>query len=123
VTRLKVAGAGGCAIVKKYSGHGVGRLFHTLPTIPHYANSKAFGIMREGHIFTIEPMLNLGTNGGDLTWPDNWTASTRDGKRSAQFEHTFLVTATGCDILTARPGTNTCEMIWDAEMEDWLRRP
>ena len=93
---------------------------HTAPSIPHYANSKAFGIMRPGHVFTVEPMLNLGANGGDKTWPDNWTAVTPDGVRSAQFEHTFLVTETGCEILTARPGTSRSEMTYD---EAWLRRP
>ena len=57
--------------------------------------------MKAGHVFTIEPMINLGVP-GDATWDDNWTAVTTDGKRSAQFEHTLLVTETGCEILTAR---------------------
>jgi methionyl aminopeptidase len=118
----RVARLGGCAVVTKYCGHGVGRLFHTTPSIPHYANSKAMGIMRPGHIFTIEPMLNLGPNAGDVTWPDGWTASTKDGRRSAQFEHTFLVTELGCEILTARPGTSKHDMVWDQEMENWLSR-
>lgn len=119
----KIATKNGCAVVKKYSGHGVGRLFHCLPTIPHYPHNKAIGIMRPGHIFTIEPMLNLGTNWGDILWPDNWTAATKDGKRSAQFEHTFLVTETGCEILTQRPGRSKTEMIWDDELEKLLTRP
>jgi methionyl aminopeptidase len=119
----RIAGKNGCAVVKKYCGHGVGRLFHCMPSIPHYAHNKAVGIMRPGHIFTIEPMLNLGTNWGDVLWPDNWTAATKDGKRSAQFEHTFLVTETGCEILTARPGTSKSEMIWDDELEQRLTRP
>jgi methionyl aminopeptidase len=56
--------------------------------------------MKPGHVFTIEPMINEGT-WQDVSWPDNWTAVTTDGKRSAQFEHTLLVTETGVEILTA----------------------
>ncbi|KAK2492863.1 hypothetical protein MC885_011736, partial [Smutsia gigantea] len=65
------------------------------------AENKAVGVMKAGHVFTIEPMI---CEGGwqDETWPDGWTAVTRDGKRSAQFEHTLLVTDTGCEILTRR---------------------
>ncbi|XP_064416198.1 methionine aminopeptidase 1 isoform X2 [Latimeria chalumnae] len=65
------------------------------------AENKAVGVMKPGHVFTIEPMI---CEGGwqDETWPDGWTAVTRDGKRSAQFEHTLLVTETGCEILTRR---------------------
>ena len=62
---------------------------------------QAPGIMREGHVFTIEPMINAGTH-KDVTWPDGWTSSTSDGKRSAQFEHQLVITATGCEVLTAR---------------------
>lgn len=119
----RVATKNGCAVVKKYGGHGVGKLFHCAPNIPHYAKNKAIGIMRPGHIFTIEPMLNLGTDWGDVLWPDKWTVSTRDGKRSAQFEHTFLVTETGCEVLTAHPGTSRKEMIWDDALEARLTRP
>jgi methionyl aminopeptidase len=68
--------------------------------------------MRAGHIFTIEPMINLGLP-GDVTWPDGWTAVTVDGKRSAQFEHTMLVTSTGVELLTARLDAPTDRMIWD----------
>lgn len=57
--------------------------------------------MKAGHSFTIEPMISEGI-WRDLLWPDNWTAVTQDGKLSAQFEHTLLVTETGCDILTRR---------------------
>lgn len=98
---------GGCSIVTSYCGHGVGKLFHGPPDVPHYRKNKAVGIMKPGHIFTIEPMLNIGGNSGDTTWPDDWTAVTRDGKRSAQFEHTFLVTESGCEVLTARIGTDS----------------
>ena len=57
--------------------------------------------MKAGHIFTIEPMINAGVH-KDITWPDNWTAVTADGQRSAQFEHTILITETGYELLTAR---------------------
>ena len=111
----KTAAAGGCSVVRSYCGHGVGRLFHTAPVIPHYAKNKAVGIMRPGHTFTIEPMINLGNSWRDKLWPDNWTAVTADGARSAQFEHTFLVTEDGVDILTARPGAPTDRLVWDEE--------
>ncbi|ODV91745.1 hypothetical protein CANCADRAFT_75421 [Tortispora caseinolytica NRRL Y-17796] len=99
-----VATEGRCSIVKNYVGHGVNQMFHCAPNIPHYANNKAPGVLQEGMTFTIEPMLALGT-GKDKTWPDHWTAVTQDGKRSAQFEHTLLVTATGVEILTDPNGT------------------
>ena len=59
--------------------------------------------MEVGHIFTIEPMINLGGY-RDILWPDDWTAVTLDGSRSAQFEHTMVVTETGCELLTGRVG-------------------
>lgn len=74
-------------------------MFHCPPTVAHYAKNKSVGTMRAGHVFTIEPMINEGS-WNDLIWPDDWTAVTADGKRSAQFEHTLLVTDSGCDILT-----------------------
>lgn len=89
------------SVVRAYTGHGVGKLFHTTPNIPHYKNNKALGTMKPGHIFTIEPMINEG-DWKDVTWLDNWTAVTADGKRSAQFEHTILITEDGCEVLTAR---------------------
>lgn len=91
----------GLSVVRTYCGHGVGRLFHCNPNIPHYKNNKAIGVMKPGHIFTIEPMINEGT-WKDVTWFDDWTAVTADGKRSAQFEHTILITDDGCEVLTAR---------------------
>lgn len=93
--------AHGYSVVRKYCGHGIHRLFHTAPQVPHYAKNKAFGIMKPGHTFTIEPMISEG-NWRDITWPDEWTAVTSDGKRSAQFEQTFLVTETGYEVLTQR---------------------
>ena len=79
----------GCSIVKSYCGHGIGTLFHTAPNIPHYPKNKAKGAMQVGHVFTIEPMINLG-GWEDVTWPDNWTAVTRDGSRSSQFERKWV---------------------------------
>lgn len=111
-TITRVAHGAGFTVVKSYCGHGVGRLFHTAPNVPHYAKNKAVGIMRAGHVFTIEPMINEGTH-GDTQWPDGWTVVTRDGKRSAQFEHTLVVTDTGVELLTARAGAPRGEMVWD----------
>ncbi|KAF9005623.1 peptidase M24, structural domain-containing protein [Cyathus striatus] len=85
-----IARANGCAVVRTYTGHGINNLFHCSPNIPHYAKNKAVGTMKPGMAFTIEPMINLGPNWGDVHWPDNWTATTVDGKRSAQFEDTLM---------------------------------
>ena len=90
-----------CSVIRTYCGHGIHRLFHASPQIPHYRNSKVAGFMKPGHCFTIEPMLALG-EWKDMMWPDNWTAATVDGKRSAQFEHMLLITEDGCDVLTKR---------------------
>ncbi|KAJ1853789.1 Methionine aminopeptidase 1 [Coemansia sp. RSA 2703] len=95
------AKANGFSVVRTYCGHGVGRMFHSAPNIPHYAKNRAIGVMKKGHVFTIEPMINEGRF-EDQTWRDNWTAVTVDGKRSAQFEHTLLVTDDGCEVLTRR---------------------
>ena len=102
------------SVVTTYCGHGIGRLFHTSPNVPHYAKNKAKGTMQPGHIFTIEPMINAGAS-EDVLWPDNWTAVTRDGSRSAQFEHTMLVTETGVELLTARVGEPTDRIVWAKE--------
>jgi len=90
-----------CSVVRTYCGHGINELFHAAPNVPHYAKSKATGIAKPGMCFTIEPMVSLGTY-RDKTWPDNWTSVTLDGKKSAQFEHTLLVTEDGVEVLTAR---------------------
>lgn len=99
-----VAQSNGCAVVRTFVGHGVNDQFHPPPNIPHYAKNKSAGILKPGMCFTIEPMINLGTNWGDIHWPDNWTATTIDGKRSAQFEETLLVTEDGVEVLTAGKG-------------------
>ncbi|KAL8292288.1 hypothetical protein RQP46_001754 [Phenoliferia psychrophenolica] len=99
-----IARAQGFATNRTYVGHGINQLFHCAPNIAHYANSMStVGTMKAGMIFTIEPMICT-SNALDLHWPDNWTAVTKDGKPSAQFEETLLVTATGVEVLTAAPG-------------------
>uniref|UniRef100_A0A6M2DED1 Methionine aminopeptidase n=1 Tax=Xenopsylla cheopis TaxID=163159 RepID=A0A6M2DED1_XENCH len=97
----KHAQAHGFSVVRSYCGHGIHRLFHTAPNVPHYAKNKAIGVMKPGHCFTIEPMISEGTWRDDQ-WPDNWTAVTCDGLWSAQFEQTLLVNENGCEILTKR---------------------
>ncbi|XP_050296326.1 methionine aminopeptidase 1 isoform X2 [Anthonomus grandis grandis] len=101
----KHAQAHGYSVVRSYCGHGIHRLFHTAPNVPHYAKNKAIGVMQPGHCFTIEPMISMGT-WKDEMWPDKWTAVTADGKWSAQFEQTLLVNETGCEILTKRREKN-----------------
>ncbi|OAA44718.1 methionine aminopeptidase 1 [Beauveria brongniartii RCEF 3172] len=90
-----------CSVIRTYCGHGIGKLFHCPPNVPHYAKNKTPGECKAGMTFTIEPMIALGKY-RDITWPDNWTSTTIDGKRTAQFEHTLLVTEDGVEVLTAR---------------------
>lgn len=97
----KVARNNGFSVVRSYCGHGIDEQFHTAPVVPHYRKNKAVGMCKPGMTFTIEPMINAGSWRDEL-WPDNWTAVTADGKPSAQFEHTVLVTADGFEVLTAR---------------------
>jgi methionyl aminopeptidase len=89
----------GMSVVRAYCGHGIGERFHSSLQIPHYYEPDAKTIMQPGMTFTIEPMINLG-NWQHRTWDDGWTAVTADGSRSAQFEHTLLVTEQGAEILT-----------------------
>jgi len=96
----KYAARFGYGVVRDYTGHGVGREFHSGLIIPHYDAAPAYDMeIKEGMIFTIEPMLTLGTIEWDL-WDDDWTVVTHDRKRTAQFEHTMVVTADGVDVLT-----------------------
>ncbi|GAA5915176.1 hypothetical protein JCM8208_002159 [Rhodotorula glutinis] len=89
---------------KTYSGHGINQLFHApAPNVFHYAGNRASGVMKPGQTFTIEPMICVGQQ-KDVHWPDKWTATTIDGKASAQFEETLLITETGVEVLTAAPG-------------------
>ena len=89
----------GYGVVRDFTGHGIGKTFHSGLIIPHFDDPDADLIMEPGMTFTIEPMLTLGTIEYDI-WPDGWTAVTKDRKRTAQFEHTVLVTADGHEILT-----------------------
>ncbi|KAI4313964.1 hypothetical protein L6164_026907 [Bauhinia variegata] len=88
----------GYAVVDRFVGHGVGKVFHSEPIIVHTRNDNP-GCMVEGLTFTIEPILTMGST-DCITWPDNWTAVTSDGSPAAQFEHTILITRTGAEILT-----------------------
>jgi methionyl aminopeptidase len=93
------AEAAGFGVVRNYCGHGIGEVFHSQPQIPHYFEPSATTLMEPGMTFTIEPMITLGT-WRHVSWDDGWTAVTADGRRTAQFEHTVVVTDTGVDVLT-----------------------
>ncbi|WP_419854141.1 type I methionyl aminopeptidase [Candidatus Poriferisodalis sp.] len=89
----------GYGVVREFVGHGIGQIFHRLPNIPHYFDPAARTELVEGMTFTVEPMITAGTPRAQL-WPDGWTAMTADRSRTAQFEHTVLVTADGAELLT-----------------------
>lgn len=103
----------GLSTVRNFCGHGIGSTFHTNPNILHYRNSEPNGQMAEGHTFTIEPMICEGSAKA-LTWPDEWTATTVDGGRSAQFEHTLLVTKDGVEALTGKTNESMLQF-WERE--------
>uniref|UniRef100_A0A7S1DDL8 Methionine aminopeptidase n=1 Tax=Cyclophora tenuis TaxID=216820 RepID=A0A7S1DDL8_CYCTE len=105
--------AKGFTTVKNFCGHGIGSVFHANPNILHYRNNEPNGQMTSGHTFTIEPMICEGV-AKPLTWPDQWTATTVDGKRSAQFEHTLLVTAEGVEALTGKIETSPLQF-WERD--------
>ncbi len=96
--------ARGYSVVLEYCGHGIGRNFHEDPVIIHVGRPKHGVILKAGMTFTIEPMINMGKAKTVLDEEDGWTARTADGSLSAQFEHTVLVTPTGVEVLTLRPG-------------------
>ena len=89
----------GYGVVREFIGHGIGDQFHTSLQIPHYYDPHNDTVLLPGMTFTIEPMINRGSHRLEM-WNDGWTVSTRDMQRSAQFEHTILVTETGFDLLT-----------------------
>ena len=90
----------GYGVVRDFTGHGIGTAFHSGLVIPHYDAAPQYNtVIEPGMTFTIEPMLNLGTDEWDM-WDDGWTVVTKDRRRSAQFEHTILITDTGAEILT-----------------------
>ncbi|MDF3935993.1 type I methionyl aminopeptidase [Pseudomonas citronellolis] len=97
----KYAEKNGFSVVREYCGHGIGKVFHEEPQVLHYGRAGTGLELKEGMIFTIEPMINQGRPETRLLG-DGWTAITKDRKLSAQWEHTILVTADGYEILTLR---------------------
>jgi methionyl aminopeptidase len=98
-------------VVKAFIGHGIGEQFHTDIQVLHYYDERANTIMRPGMTFTIEPMITMGSWQHKMVFDDNWTAITADGRRTAQYEHTILVTDDGFDVLTA-PGAVSPSAPW-----------
>jgi methionyl aminopeptidase len=98
------AEAHGYSVVRDFTGHGIGRGFHEDPQVRHYGLANTGAMLRKGMTFTVEPMINMGTYHSELLG-DGWTAVTRDGSLSAQFEHTLLVTDDGFEIFTLSPAT------------------
>ena len=90
------------SVVRDFCGHGLGRVFHTAPSVLHYGRPGTGVVLREGMFFTVEPMINAGRPDVKIL-DDGWTAVTRDKSLSAQFEHSIGVTAEGCEIFTTSP--------------------
>jgi methionyl aminopeptidase len=97
------AEAQGYSVVREFTGHGVGRVFHTAPSILHFGKPGTGDLITPGMTFTVEPMINLGHWKTQIL-EDGWTAVTEDGSLSAQFEHTLLVTESGVEVLTLGAG-------------------
>ncbi len=93
----------GFSVVRDYCGHGIGKIFHTEPSVLHYGKKNSGIILEEGMFFTVEPMINAGDYETILSKHDGWTVTTRDKSLSAQFEHTIGVTKDGCEIFTKSP--------------------
>lgn len=91
----------GCSVVREYCGHGIGREMHEEPQVLNFGKPGRGPRLREGMVFTVEPMVNQGTR-HVATLEDGWKVVTGDGKLSAQFEHTVAVTSTGVEVLTLR---------------------
>ncbi len=89
----------GYGVVRDYTGHGIGRTFHSGLVILHYDEPSVTTVIEKGMTFTIEPMITLGGIGWDI-WDDNWTVTTKDKSWTAQFEHTLVVTDSGAEVLT-----------------------
>jgi len=92
----------GYSVVREFCGHGIGRQMHEPPQVLHWGKPHTGLVLREGMVFTIEPMINQGQR-EIRTEADGWTVVTQDGQLSAQFEHTVVVTRTGVRVLTLRP--------------------
>ena len=94
------------SVVREYCGHGIGKIFHEDPQILHYGRKGAGMVLEPGMCFTIEPMINAGRRHTKLNAKDGWTVTTKDGRLSAQWEHTLAVTDDGCEVLTRRTNEN-----------------
>lgn len=106
----------GCSVVQQYTGHGIGRSFHEGFTVYHHHEAESSKIIMEpGMTFTIEPMINLGDYRVVTDRFDKWTVRTKDNSLSAQFEHTVLVTAAGCEVLTLTPSQKAAGTILNVE--------
>lgn len=90
------------SVVREYCGHGIGQVFHEDPQVLHYGRPNTGLVLQPGMTFTIEPMINAGKRHTKLNARDGWTVTTRDGRLSAQWEHTLGVTEDGCEIFTRR---------------------
>ena len=90
------------SVVRDFCGHGLGRVFHSAPSILHYGTAGMGAVLQKGMFFTIEPMINAGKYAVKIL-PDGWTAVTRDRSLSAQFEHSLGVTENGCELFTVSP--------------------
>ncbi len=98
------------SVVREYCGHGIGKKFHEDPPILHFNTDDGGVILKEGMIFTIEPMINAGSKNISIM-KDGWTVKTKDHCLSAQYEHTILVTSDGCEIMTLRSDDNLPRII------------
>ena len=90
------------SVVREYCGHGIGKVFHEEPQVLHYGRKGTGMALEPGMTFTIEPMINAGRRQTRLNQKDGWTVTTRDGRLSAQWEHTLGVTEDGCEVFTRR---------------------
>ena len=90
-----------CSVVRDYCGHGIGQVYHEEPQVLHYGKTGRGLEIKEGMCFTIEPMINQGSKYTKLL-SDGWTVETKDGRNSAQWEHTLAVTESGVEVLTKR---------------------
>lgn len=90
------------SVVREYCGHGIGKIFHEEPQVLHYGKKGTGMVLEPGMTFTIEPMINAGRRHTRLNKLDGWTVTTKDGRLSAQWEHTILVTDDGYEVLTRR---------------------
>jgi methionyl aminopeptidase len=93
----------GYSSVRDYCGHGIGRVFHTEPSVMHFGEKNTGVVLEPGMFFTVEPMINVGSYHTKLNATDGWTVTTKDRELSAQFEHSIAVTETGYEIFTLSP--------------------